>query len=98
MIDEFISSALDFYGWTEALFNDRFFDKVEIVRFLSHPEAINAWEGRLKDPAYDQYISGKRTDDLDKLNRPYGIITGGYRLDTVAWLTAAHHFLRVERE
>lgn len=97
MIDEFIASAIDFYSWTESLLQDRYFTPVEIVRFLSHPEALNAWESRLKDPDYHVYISDKRTEHLDKLNRPYGIITGGYRLDARHWLNSTRDFLKTQR-
>lgn len=94
MIDEFIAAALDFYQWTEEILEYRFFLPVDIVRFLSHPEALAAWEKRKSDPDYDQYISDKRFEELDKLERPYGILTGGYRLDTPAWLKSVRIFLQ----
>src|SRR5687768_1573757 len=60
MIDEFIASSLDFYGWTEELLGKKYFHPVDIVRFLSHPEALLAWESRKGDPDYVNYISDKR--------------------------------------
>src|SRR5688500_13449331 len=93
MIDEFIASAIDFYSWTEELFGKSYFFPVEIVRFLSHPEALEAWERRWQDTDYEAYISNKKYEELDRLERPYGILTGGYRLDTPAWLTTTRQYL-----
>lgn len=93
MIDEFIDVALDFYTWTEDVLGKKYFFSVDIIRFLSHPEAIAAWNKRSADPDYSKYISSKRYEDLDKLERPYGILTGGYRLDTSAWLNDVRSYL-----
>lgn len=103
MIDDLLSAAIDFYDWTASLFSDHFFYPVEIIRFLSNPEALKAWEKRLDDPAYKDFISQKRYEELDFAERPYGVLTGGYRLDTPAWLAAARSFLKtrnmlIERE
>ena len=92
-IDQYMTSSLAFYRWTEELFGDVYFKEVEIVRFLSNDEAMHAWEGRQKDSAYAGYISKNKYDFLDHLKRPYGIVTGAYRLDTPAWLMAARNFL-----
>ncbi|HQW02282.1 MAG TPA: FAD-dependent oxidoreductase [Saprospiraceae bacterium] len=92
-IDEFVPKALEFYRWTEGLTGGEFFFPVEIVRYLSHQEGRTAWERRLYDPEYAQYISDKKSAKLDALNRPYGIVTGGYRLDTPGWLNAVRGFL-----
>ena len=92
-IDEFVPKALEFYRWTEGLTGGEFFFPVENVRYLSHQEGRTAWERRLYDPEYAQYISDKKSAKLDALNRPYGIVTGGYRLDTPGWLNAVRGFL-----
>lgn len=92
-IDEYIAFALDFYRWTESLFGNRFFHPVEIVRFLSNDEARQAWSRRMEEPEYAAYISGKRYASLERWDRPYGILSGGYRLDTPGWLRAAREFL-----
>lgn len=93
MIDEFIDSALDFYCWSEELLGKKYFHPVDIVRFLSHPEALLAWEKRKGDPAYHDYISNKKYEELDRLGRPYGILTGGYRLDAKNWLMDVRQLL-----
>lgn len=95
-IDEYVPKALDFYRWTEGLFGDDFFSPVEIVRFLSSDEARKAWDKRLEDPEYDDYVSNKKYGIIDEMNRPYGILTGGYRLDTPGWVKAARQFLMAE--
>jgi hypothetical protein len=92
-IDEFVPKALDFYQWTESLLGQQFFFPVEIVRYLSHPESKLAWEKRLGDPEYAAYIADTKYDLLDELDRPYGILTGGYRLDTPGWITAVRRLL-----
>lgn len=92
-IDEYVSKALDFYRWSEELMGSDYFFPVEIIRFLSSDEARKAWDKRLEDPEYDAYISNKKYQLLDEMNRPYGILTGGYRLDTPSWVTAARRFL-----
>lgn len=92
-IDEYISKALDFYRWSEELLGMDYFFPVEIIRFLSSEEARSAWDKRLDDPEYDAYVSNKKYQLLDEMNRPYGILTGGYRLDTPGWVTAVRHFL-----
>ena len=92
-IETYISSALDFYRWSETLFGRTFFHEVEIVRFLSNEEAAKAWQLRSTDPGYQDYISSKTYAEIDRLQRPYGILTGGYRLDTPGWLGAVHEFL-----
>ncbi|MEP6793603.1 MAG: FAD-dependent oxidoreductase [Saprospiraceae bacterium] len=93
MIDELVEKALDFYSWTEELLGNSYFFPVDIVRFLSNDEATIAWKKRLEDPSYTAYISNKRFQYLDDLQRPYGIVKGGYRLDTPDWLTAVRNFL-----
>ena len=93
MVDEFIASALEFYNWTEELLGKKYFYPVDIVRFLSHSEALIAWENRKDDPDYANYISDKTYEELDRLGRPYGILTGGYRLDAKNWLIDARKFL-----
>jgi glycine/D-amino acid oxidase-like deaminating enzyme len=92
-IDEYVSKALDFYRWSEELLGNGYFFPVEIIRFLSSQEARRAWDKRLEDPEYDAYVSNKQYQFLDEMNRPYGILTGGYRLDTPGWVTAARRFL-----
>ncbi len=96
MIDELIEKALDFYSWTEVLLGNSYFFPVDIIRFLSNPEAVTAWEKRFEDPLYAAYISNKRFEYLDDLQLPYGIVTGGYRLDTPGWLKAVRNFLAAE--
>ncbi|MFZ1676374.1 MAG: FAD-dependent oxidoreductase [Saprospiraceae bacterium] len=93
MIDELLDKALDFYSWTEVLLGHLYFSPVDIIRFLSNHEAIVAWKNRIEDPAYNTYISSKRYEYLDDLQKPYGIVTGGYRLDTPDWLKATRNFL-----
>lgn len=93
MIDEFLISAHAFYSWTEELMSAKYFHPVEIARFLSHPEAITAWEKRSKDPEYANYLSNKRYEAFDRLEKPYGILTGGYMLDTQKWLNEIRNFL-----
>ena len=92
-IDEYVSKALDFYRWSEELLGNDYFFPVEIIRFLSSEEARRAWDKRLEDPEYDAYVSNKKYQLLDEMERPYGILTGGYRLDTPGWVTAARRFL-----
>jgi hypothetical protein len=94
MIDELVPKALDFYRWTEVVLGGTFFFPVEIARYLSHPEAKSAWEKRLGDPEYSAYISDRQDDILNELRRPYGILTGGYRLDTPGWIGAVRSFLQ----
>lgn len=96
-IDVYIDHALDFFRWSESILGKRFFEPVEIIRFLSNEEARLAWLGRLRDPEYRKYISDKVYKELDELGRPYGIVTGGYRLDTPAWIIAVRSFL-VEKQ
>ena len=67
---------------------------MDIIRFLSNPEASEAWQKRSEDPGYAPYISKKRYEELDKRLRPYGVLTGGYRLDTPGWVNAARNFLK----
>jgi len=93
MIDELIEKALEFYNLTESWLGSSYFFPVDIVRFLSNHEALAAWKKRSEEPAYSAYISNKRFEDLDKLQRPYGILIGGYRLDTPGWLNAVRTFL-----
>jgi len=93
MIDDLIEKSIDFYTWTENLLSGTYFFPVDIVRFLSNDEARDAWKKRIDDPEYVTYISKKRFSELDQLKTPYGIVTGGYRLDTPSWLTAARNFL-----
>ncbi len=92
-VDEFIPKALSFYRWTESFLNEVFFTPIEIVRFLTHPESLKAWHKRLGDQEYETYISDRQYPSLDKLNKPYGILTGGYRLDTPGWIHASRKFL-----
>ncbi|MEP6646425.1 MAG: FAD-dependent oxidoreductase [Saprospiraceae bacterium] len=93
MIDELIEKSLDFYKWSEELFGEKYFFPVDIIRFLSNHEAIAAWKKRSDDPDYVDYISMKRMEQIEKLQRPYGIVTGGYRLNAPGWLTATRNFL-----
>jgi len=93
MIDLLIDKAIEFYGWTESLLDKKYFFPVDIIRFLSNPEAIAAWERRLDDEDYRAYISGKRFPEMDQSGRKYGIVTGGYRLDTQRWLHDVRKFL-----
>lgn len=93
MIDEFIDAALDFYRWTEEVLGRQYFFNVDIIRFLSHPEALVAWKKRSSDPDYARYISTKRLEELDRMERPYGILTGSYRLDTPVWLKDVRAYL-----
>lgn len=92
-IDEFLAKAKEFYHWTETLLGSSFFFPVEIVRYLVHQEGRMAWERRLDDPEYTEYISTKKYPDLDHLGKPYGVMTGGYRLDTPGWIKAVRKFL-----
>lgn len=92
-IDEYVAKALEFYRWSETLFGGEYFFPVEIIRFLSTEEARRAWDKRLEDADYDDYVSNKRYAILDDMDRPYGILTGGYRLDTPGWVIAARQFL-----
>lgn len=92
-IDEFLAHAREFYHWTEDILGAQYFFPVEIVRYLAHPEAKIAYTRRLDDPEYAAYISSKTTPLLDSLGKPYGILTGGYRLDTPGWIHAVRQFL-----
>lgn len=92
-IETYIEVAKEFYGWTEEQLGKKFFEEIEIVRFLSNAEAAKAWQHRSEDPEYSKYISSKTNSEIDELKRPYGILTGGYRLDTPGWLTATLAFL-----
>lgn len=92
-IDDFIPFALDFYRWSEDILGNLFFRPIEIVRFLSNEEALKAWAKRSADPEYAAYISDKRYAVLDKRERSYGIMTGGYQLDTPGWLRTVHAYL-----
>jgi hypothetical protein len=92
-IETYIETAKEFYGWTEEVLGKLFFKEIEIVRFLSNAEAAKAWQHRAEDPGYSHYISSKTNSAIDELKRPYGILTGGYRLDTPGWLTSIHEFL-----
>lgn len=92
-IETYIETSKDFYGWTEKVLGKSFFNEIEIVRFLTNTEAAKAWEHRLSDPEYSQYISMKKYASIDVLKKPYGILTGGYRLDTPKWLNAVRAFL-----
>src|SRR3989337_3842512 len=38
-------------------------------------------------------MSDKRYEDLDRLQRPYGILTGGYRLDAPKWIMHVREYL-----
>ena len=93
MIDELIEKALEFYQWTESWLGNDYFFPVEVVKFLSNNEAFEAWNKRAEDVTYASYISNKKIEVPDKLGRPYGILTGGFRLDTPAWLNAVRGFL-----
>ena len=92
-IEMYIDFAKEFYRWTERLLGHSYFEEIEIVRFLSNEEAAKAWKLRSEDPEYKKYISLKSYDAIERLNKPYGILTGGYRLDTPAWLDAVRKFL-----
>jgi len=93
MIDEFIDEAIGFYAWTEELLGGKYFFPVEIIRFLSHSEALQAWNKRSEDTDYARYISNKRFEEIDRLEKPYGVLTGGYRLDAPGWLKIVRSFL-----
>ncbi len=93
-IEKYIAFARDFYEWSEALLGKKYFFEIEIARFLSNPEAAKAWKQRSADPEYEAYISSKTYAEVDQLQRPYGILTGGYRLDTPGWLNATRIFLK----
>ncbi len=92
-IETYIDASKDFYHWTEELLGKTFFEEIEIVRFLSNEEAKKAWKLRSADEEYRKYISLKTYSAIDAFHRPYGILTGGYRLDTPGWLRAVHSFL-----
>jgi glycine/D-amino acid oxidase-like deaminating enzyme len=94
MIDELIESALDFYSWSEEVLGKKYFHRVEIIRSLHNQEALKAWKKRLGDPEYSAYISEKRNELLDRKERPYGIVTGAFRLDAPAWLLDCRMHLR----
>lgn len=94
MIDEFIDEALQFYNWTERLLGKRYFFPVEIIRFLSNPVALESWLKRKEDPEYIRYISNKQYEILDRLEKPYGIVTGGFKLEASQWLTDVRAFLK----
>jgi glycine/D-amino acid oxidase-like deaminating enzyme len=93
-IDELLPCAVDFYRWSEALLQATFFHEVEIIRFLSNEEANNAWRSRMDDPAYQPFLSLKRILLPDVFDRPYGIMTGAFRLQTPEWLQYAHTYLK----
>ncbi|HZV71592.1 MAG TPA: FAD-dependent oxidoreductase [Saprospiraceae bacterium] len=93
MIDELLEKATEFYKWTEQLLGNQYFFPVDIIRFLSNHDASEAWNKRMEDPGYGVYISNKRFEYLDDLQKPYGIVIGGYRLDTPDWLKAVRNFL-----
>jgi glycine/D-amino acid oxidase-like deaminating enzyme len=93
-IDDFIAKALDFYRWSESLVGETYFFPVEIVRFLSNDEARKAWNKRMLDAEYAAYISNCKYDILDEFQKPYGILTGGYRLDTPGWIGAVRNLLQ----
>lgn len=94
MIDELVDKALDFYRWTEDIVGKQYFFPIEIVRSLANPEYTMNWEKRLQDPEYAAYISDRRFSFPDRLDKPYGILTGGYRLDTPGWIGAVRSFLQ----
>ena len=96
-VDEFVPKALDFYRWSESLLGETFFYPIEIVRFLMHPESKKAWYKRLDDPEYSQYISVRHYPELEVFQKPYGILTGGFRLDTPKWVRAVRHFLQEKK-
>src|SRR5258705_2402542 len=91
-IESYILAAKEFYHWSETLLGNNFFTEVEIVRFLSNEEAAKAWTFRAEDPSYKEYISSKSYEEVDRFQRPYGILTGGYRLDTPGWLGFVREF------
>lgn len=93
-IDTYIEVSKEFYSWTAEVLGKNFFKEIEIIRFLSNTEALKAWQHRSEDPEYKKYISAKKNSAIDELNRPYGILTGGYRLDTPGWLNSTHEFLK----
>lgn len=93
-VDEFVPKALDFYRWSESLLGQTYFYPIEIVRFLTHPESKKAWYKRLDDSEYSEYISVRHYPELDAFQKPYGILTGGFRLDTPGWVNAVRHFLQ----
>jgi len=96
MADALLDHATDFYRWTEPLIGGSFFRSAEIVRFLSTPEAVRAWQERAADPDYDRYISANRYDFLDARNQPYGIVSGAYVLDTPGWIRSVREHLAMQ--
>jgi glycine/D-amino acid oxidase-like deaminating enzyme len=96
MIDELVEKAKDFYQWSEAILQATYFFPIEIVRYLSHPESKKAWDKRLHDPQYAAYFSDKRYDAVETLQKPYGILTGGWRLDTPGWINHVRTYLQSE--
>lgn len=92
MIDELMVSAIDFYLYTEQLLEKKYFEPVEILRFLNNDEAIKAWEKRKAQPEYDPYISKRQIESLELESRSYGILKGSYKLDTPGWLRDVRSF------
>lgn len=93
MADALLAEARDFYPWAESMLDVRAFRPVEIARFLSSAEAVDAWNLRLDDPDFTTYVTKLRHTSLDSLGMPYGIVTGAFVLDTPTWVSAARTFL-----
>ena len=94
MADALLAEAGEFYTWSESVLGIRAFRAVDIARFLASPEAGEAWRLRRDDPAFADYVTGKRHPALDRLGVPYGIVSGAFVLDTPAWVRAVRTFLR----
>ncbi len=93
LIDEYTDASIDFYAYTESLLGKKYFLPVDIIRFISNEEAMFSWEKRLKDPEYHRYVSNKKYEALDRTGKPYGVVTGGYKLDVQKWIKDVHQFL-----
>lgn len=93
MADALLAEAREFYTWSESVLGIRAFRAVDIARFLASPEAGEAWRLRLDDPAFADYVTGKRHPALDTFEVPYGIVSGAFVLDTPAWVRASRTFL-----
>ncbi len=94
MADTLLAEASAFYTWSESVMDVRVFRSVEIARFLSSAEAIDAWRLRVNDPDFTAYVTERRHAALDSLGVPYGIVAGAFVLDTPAWVRAVRTFLQ----
>lgn len=96
MIDDFLSAAGSFYIWSENWVGKQFYFPVEITRFITNDEALNAWNKRLDDPEYNQFILASPHDNDEYSEVPYGIVGGCWRLDVRGWMEAMHNKLYKE--